>query len=56
MSRRRKTNTDAFLDEMASLPWWASVVVGGVCWIVALLVLAWFPEKHPIQVSGRFGG
>ena len=50
MSRRRKTNTDAFLDEMASLPWWASVVVGGVCWIVALLVLAWFPEKHPIQL------
>jgi restriction system protein len=49
MSRRRKNNSDAFLDEMVSLPWWASIVVGGVCWIVALLVLAWFPEKHPIQ-------
>ena len=49
MARRRKSNTDAFLEDMISLPWWGSVAMGGFCWIAALLVLAWFPEKHPIQ-------
>ena len=49
MARRRNTNTDAFLNDMISLPWWGSVVMGSLCWIAALLVLAWFPEKHPIQ-------
>ena len=39
MARRRKSDGDEFLDSLVAAPWWASIVVGFICYLALRFLL-----------------
>ena len=46
---RRKSASDSFFDEMVSLPWWGSLVIGAIFWVFAFVLLKFSPLHSLIK-------